>query len=159
MRVSVLIILVLAFSGCDGHSPAPQAGAVRHVDPGSEDLRLEAMADTWKGPTRTDRVEAIIRLAKTGDAVAQFTLGNLYREGKEGVPRDYAKALDFFLAAAAQGHAGAQFNLGAIYGNGVGVPRDDAKAMEWIRKAADGGHPMAKEMLDRSKPKESDRDE
>lgn len=158
MRETIFIILVLAFCSCGDHSEGPEAGAVRGADPGPEDLRLAAMADTWKGPTRTDRVEAIIHLAKAGDAAAQFTLGNLYREGKEGLSRDYAKALESFLAAAAQGHAGAQFNLGAIYGNGVGVPRDDAKAMEWIRKAADSGHPMAKEMLERSTPKGSDRD-
>lgn len=149
MKTSLFIVLLLALCGCGDDPDRPKTGSVERSEPGPEDLRLAAMAQTWKGLTVTDRVEAIIRLARSGDAAAQFALGNLYKDGKGGVPRDYAKAYDSFLAAAGQGHTGAQFNLGAMHGNGIGVPRDDAKAMEWIRKAADGGHPMAREWLAR----------
>ena len=39
-------------------------------------------------------------------------------------------------AAATNGHARAQFNLGRMFAAGKGVPRDDAEACAWIEKAA-----------------------
>ena len=152
MKAALVPVLIVVLCGCGDSSSFPRGGAARQGNPGPEDLRLEAMADSWKGLTRTERVEAIILLARSGDASARFALGNLYREGKGGVARDDKKAFELFHAAAEQGHAGAQFNLGAMYGNGVGVPRDDAEAMRWIREAAGNGHPMAKKMLERFPP-------
>ncbi len=52
---------------------------------------------------------------------------------------DYATALREFRVLAAQGHADAQFNLGVMYGKGVGVPQDYAEAVKWTRKAAEQG--------------------
>lgn len=56
---------------------------------------------------------------------------------------DYATALAEFKAAADQGDAVAQYNLGLMYYNGQGVPRDDQLAAAWFRKAADQGHAVA----------------
>ena len=53
------------------------------------------------------------RLAKQGDAVAQYNLGMLYDAG-QGVPQDYEQARDWFLKAAAQGDAVAQKQLGIL---------------------------------------------
>ena len=47
------------------------------------------------------------------------------------------------LAAAADGDAQAQFNLGAMHANGRGVPRNDKEAVGWYRKAAEQGHAQA----------------
>ncbi len=38
--------------------------------------------------------------------------------------RSYTEALQLWLPLAEQGHAAAQYNLGAMYENGQGVPRD-----------------------------------
>jgi len=38
--------------------------------------------------------------------------------------------------SAAQGNAGTQYNLGALYDTGQGVVRDYAEARKWYRKAA-----------------------
>lgn len=46
-------------------------------------------------------------------------------------------------AAAAQGHAAAQFNLVIMYYAGSGVPRDFDKALMWLEKAAKQGHSPA----------------
>ena len=43
------------------------------------------------------------------------------------------------MKAAARGHAGAQYNLGALYHNGEGVPQDFTMAREWYEKAASQG--------------------
>ncbi len=50
-------------------------------------------------------------LAEQGRAEAQFSLGQMYRNGR-GVTRAYAEALKWYGNAAAQGHAAARFNLG-----------------------------------------------
>ncbi len=44
---------------------------------------------------------------------------------------------------AVQGDAKAQFNLGILYGEGLGVRQDSAKAAEWYKKSADQGIPEA----------------
>jgi len=52
---------------------------------------------------------------------------------------DYATALRELRVLAEQGHAGAQFNLGVMYGNGQGVTQDYVQAVKWYRKAAEQG--------------------
>jgi TPR repeat protein len=46
-------------------------------------------------------------LVATGDACAQYQLGEMYMQGK-GVPEDKAKALELFKKSAAQGNAKAK---------------------------------------------------
>jgi TPR repeat protein len=53
-----------------------------------------------------------------------------------------------YRKAAEQGHAEAQFKLGAMYFSGDGVPRDDAGAVKWYRMAAEQGHAEAQADLD-----------
>jgi len=50
-----------------------------------------------------------------------------------------APDFDETMAAAKQGEAHAQYNLGVMYDNGNGVPENDAEAVKWYRKAADQG--------------------
>ena len=50
-----------------------------------------------------------------------------------------APDFDETMAAAKQGNAVAQYNLGVMYDNGMGVPENDAEAVKWYRKAADQG--------------------
>src|ERR1700693_2111591 len=40
---------------------------------------------------------------------------------------------------AEQGNAKAQYNLGAMYANGLGVPQDYATTVSWYRRAAEQG--------------------
>ncbi len=54
----------------------------------------------------------------------------------QGVPQDFAKALQWYRKAAEQGHAKAQGNLGFMYGRGQGVPQDYAQAHMWFNLAA-----------------------
>ena len=50
--------------------------------------------------------------------------------------KDEKKAVEWYEKAAAQGNAGAQYNLGVSYYNGQGVGKDEKKAVEWYEKAA-----------------------
>ena len=45
--------------------------------------------------------------------MAQCNLGIMYDQGR-GVKQDYVQAFKWFSKAAQQGHANAQYNLGAI---------------------------------------------
>ena len=79
-----------------------------------------------------------------GNREAEFALGMLNLLGK-GVPKDRAAARTLLEAAAAQGHAGALYNLGvmAIEGDGDANPPDFAAAAERFQKAVDLGEPDA----------------
>ena len=75
-------------------------------------------------------------LAEQGDAVAQYNLGVLYRDG-QGVPQDYKTAVKWTRLAAEQGDADAQHNLGSMYRKGQGVLQDYKTARKWYRLSAE----------------------
>jgi TPR repeat protein len=87
-------------------------------------------------------------LAAGSDAAVDFALAVRY-EHAEGVPRNYARALELYCAAAGQGRADAAFNIAWIYLNGRGVARDDGVGAAWLRLAAERGHPLAGSLLKR----------
>jgi TPR repeat protein len=95
--------------------------------------------------------------AKRGDAVAQFELGQLFRDGKTDPPIDeprMAEALRlrgdhraaiWFRASAEQGYAPAQNELGLMYREGlIPSPEPLTQALSWFRQAADQGYAPAK---------------
>jgi TPR repeat protein len=76
--------------------------------------------------------------ADAGDPDAMYMLGNCYAYGNH-VPINIRKALDLWMAAALQGHAGAVFRIGMCYALGTCVPHDTETAVQmWRRAAADG---------------------
>ncbi len=86
--------------------------------------------------------------ARAQSAAEQFNLGACYFAG-EGVARDYAAAVAWWMKAAAQGHAEAMYRLGNCYLDGKGVSRDAAQAMTWFRKAAARNYAFAQYSLGR----------
>jgi hypothetical protein len=88
--------------------------------------------------------------AAAGSCFGQYDVGWCYHFG-EGVAYDCAdrpsEAVRLYHLAAAQGHATAQNNLGAMFGNGHGVVQDRAEAIRWYRLAAAQGHAQAKANL------------
>jgi len=61
----------------------------------------------------------------------------------QGVPQDYAEAVKWYLKAAEQGIASAQFKLGVMYDKRQGVPQNFVEAVKWYRKAAEQGNAEA----------------
>lgn len=61
------------------------------------------------------------------------------------VPVNYAEAANWYRAAAEQGQADAQRNLGVMYGKGDGVPQDYVEAYKWFNLAAAQGDADAAE--------------
>ena len=72
----------------------------------------------------------------------------LYLDG-EGVQTDPTIACAWFEKAARQGHAAAQYSLGACYLRGRGVRRNYVLACAWLSLAADTGDSKINEVLER----------
>ena len=70
-------------------------------------------------------------------------MGNMCFSG-EHVQQSSAKAAELYERAARQGHADAQFHLGAMYAHGHGVKKSHEKAVEWYERAAAQGTALAK---------------
>ncbi len=75
-------------------------------------------------------------------AAEAYTLGLAYEYGN-GVPRDLARAADWYRQGADLGHPTALNNLGCLYDRGSGVARDRATALELWRTAAERGNERA----------------
>jgi hypothetical protein len=77
--------------------------------------------------------------AAAGSCFGQFVVGKCYDFGWGGVAQDDAEAVRLYSLAAAQGHAGAQTNLGYMFDLGRGVAQDYAEAMRLYSLAAAQG--------------------
>ena len=65
----------------------------------------------------------------------------MYEDGRGGLPKDEAQAVNWYRKAADNGNATAMNNLAQSYKNGgCGLPKDEAQAVNWYRKAADAGN-------------------
>jgi hypothetical protein len=73
--------------------------------------------------------------ARTGDAAAQYYVGQIYEKGLGAEP-DYAAAAEWYRKAADQNHSAAQVSLGHLYETGLGVAKDPAAALHWYRAAS-----------------------
>jgi TPR repeat protein len=69
----------------------------------------------------------------------------------DGVAQDIEEAVRFYYLAAAQGHATAQFRLGAMFSEGLFVAQDKAEAERFYRLAAAQGHATAQLYLNARK--------
>jgi TPR repeat protein len=105
-----------------------------------------AMADTATGVAYMKQgmyIRALIEFedpAKAGDAVAEANLGAIYYYGL-GVSANFAKAAQYYHAAALQGNLDAQLGLGVIYTTGQGVPPSFPLARMWLSIAAEAMAP------------------
>ena len=84
--------------------------------------------------------------ASAGFAPAQFALGKLLDTGAM-LPADSLAARQWFLRAAAQGHAAAASVLASCYYYGRGGAQDFAGAARWYEVAAMAGDPAAQSAL------------
>lgn len=83
-----------------------------------------------------------------GKAEDQFKLGNHYFTGANDFQQDYTKAIEWYLRAANQGHAKAQFTLSYCYEFGDGVEQNQAEALYWYYAAFNNGDQEAKARIE-----------
>ncbi len=103
---------------------------------------VKAGVDAWSRGDYTSAISQWRPLAISGDADAQFNLGQAYKLGR-GVPVDLKLAEDWYRKAALQGHLQAEDNYGLIlFQNG-----DRPKALPYIEKSSARGEPRAQYVL------------
>ncbi len=93
-----------------------------------------------------NKMQEAVRLFKVsanqGNAIAQFTLGNMYINGTV-VEKSDSEAFKFFKLSADQGNKIGINNLGVMYEKGYSVPKDLNEAIKLYRLAADKGYAQA----------------
>ncbi|MDX2109725.1 MAG: hypothetical protein SFY80_05730 [Verrucomicrobiota bacterium] len=75
------------------------------------------------------------RADKQGYQDAPMTLCYLYLDGHEGIPKNYALALEYAHSAYDRGDCAATCMISEFHNKGWGVPVDMASAHRWIRMA------------------------
>lgn len=89
------------------------------------------------------------RAEATDDVGAQNNLALMYAGGL-GVEKNYVMAKKWYLKAAQNGHAIAQYNVGVNYAKGEnGFDKDINEARKWLKKSSENGDNDAKEFLDK----------
>ena len=98
-------------------------------------------------PIEEEGMKQIQKRVETDDAEAMNGLGYLYWRGSNGLPQDFAKALELWHRAAELGHAGAYNNIGNCYWYGRGVGMDKKKGKHYCELGAIGGFVGARYLL------------
>lgn len=83
-------------------------------------------------------IQSLSQAAKAGQAGAQFYLGTKYEYGKD-VKQDIKQAFVWYKAAADQGLASAQLNVGRMLIDGKGTSKNEALGRQYLEKAASRG--------------------
>lgn len=84
--------------------------------------------------------------AMMGDPVAQTKLATAYHEGL-GVKQNPQRAFNFWMAAASQGHGGAQSMIAAAYDVGKVVAQNKVEAAYWATLSTRNGNVLGEALL------------
>lgn len=103
---------------------------------------VRAGVTAWEAGDYARAINEWRPLAISGDADAQFNLGQAYKLGR-GVQQDLPQASEWFRRAAAQGHLQAEDNLGLV----LYELNRKADAMQWLQRSAERGEPRAQYVL------------
>ena len=86
-----------------------------------------------------EAIERVMKRVELNDPIAIYDNGCDYRDGTNGLPQDYTKALELFHRAAELGYADAYLGIGNAYDHGEGVEVDEKKAVHYTELAAMAG--------------------
>ncbi len=92
-----------------------------------------------------DALQNDIRMAESGDPMAQVRLGIRYEQGKD-LSANCFEALSLYRKAANQGNLQAQFHVGRMYYDGKCSGKNLSEAAKWLRSAAERGYSDAQRM-------------
>jgi len=89
----------------------------------------------------------LMEAAKRGSVAAQRHLGACLATGDWIGEKDEAKAIEWYTAAAEQGHPESQYDLGFMLLLGEGTDKNTLKGMKWLTMAAEQGNDSACALL------------
>ena len=81
----------------------------------------------------------LVEAAERGDGGAACRLGDMYREGLDGLRYSPKQTYYWYAKSALAGDANGQNNLGACYEHGLGCAQSYPKAAKWYRLSAAQG--------------------
>lgn len=144
--LAVLLFLAILGAGCSRDQKTPTGDADKKDASGT--TKGTTGGTDKKAMTPDEQYAALKRLAESGNAEAQYEMGNWHSKGSPKPDHiDLPRAVEWWKKAAAQNHAKAQFMLGHAYDKGEGVPQNANEAKAWYEKAAQQGEPMAQHSL------------
>lgn len=108
-------------------------------------FRFEISGDVWY-PELHSFAEKTLKSANEGDPDAQFLYG-IMLAGLPQMNKSYKDALPWFLKAAQNGQAAAQYQVGSSLLFGIGCQCEVNKGEVWLRRAAEAGQPDAQVTL------------
>jgi len=133
LKARYLTLCIAALAATAASQPAAAALLAQPAPEG-----VQAGIAAWQAGDYASAVATWRPLAESGNADAQFNLGQAHRLGR-GVPQDLRQAEQWFERAARQRHEQAGTNLGLLlFQNGRA-----REAMPWIQAAALRGDPRA----------------
>ena len=91
-----------------------------------------AFCRTVAPKSNDEAVKRLNKFVEAGDPIAIYTVGCCYRDGTNGFPQDYTKALELYHRAGKLGSAESNNNIGVAYDNGRGVEVDKKKAVHYF---------------------------
>ena len=98
-------------------------------------------------PTKGENTKRLNKRVESNDGHAMYNIGCDYRDGADGYPQDYSKALEVWHKAGELGDFESFLNIGYAYNNGEGVEVDMKKANHYYELAAMGGSAIARRNL------------
>ncbi|MEL7048553.1 MAG: tetratricopeptide repeat protein [Pseudomonadota bacterium] len=144
MRNTTLVLALTSVLLMSAAADAPtRADAAREQDRIRTEMvdNLKAYA-VYKMGMYEEAFERWEALAKKGNAQGILNLANMYQAGK-GVPKDLAKALEWYKKGGDQGDPQCLFNVAEAYEQGLGTEPDQAKAGEFLQRAAEADSSQA----------------
>lgn len=149
MRIKIIAVtatVLLATSGC---SSVPGDAAIRsgHPEQAADLFRLgaeqgDASAALNLGLLLDKGQVSVSKYGTAGDwfkkscaldnLTACHNVGVAYEYGKNGLPKDYVQARNFYFKAADQGYMQSQYNLASLYSNNYVTPPDDVEGLKWM---------------------------
>lgn len=116
------------------------AASQREVTSNLVQIAVDRGSDAWRRGDFKEAMKLLRPLAEGGQPIAAHRLGVMYVLG-QGVPKDSAKAIEFFSKAAEQGQGESQHSLGLRYLWGDGTDKNPETAAAWFTAAANQGIP------------------
>jgi TPR repeat protein/S1-C subfamily serine protease len=130
LNIKMVIIFLLVLVGCD------------EINHPNKDKKVASKVTPTKDLSPEEKFTKLQKEAEEGDPIAQFNLAMKYESG-DGVPKDIAKAIEWYKKSSNQGNAAAQSNLGYIYYIGTDVSKNFPVAFDLIQKASAQNEPSA----------------
>ncbi|MEL6946873.1 MAG: tetratricopeptide repeat protein [Pseudomonadota bacterium] len=117
------------------------------VSPAAANSSLEKARDLMEASKFVEARQALMPLARSGNADAEELIGVMYALGL-GVEKDDRRAFEWYLRSSLKGHPGAQSGIGWYYEVGRGLPAPDkVRAYLWYALSAIGGDVDAPDSL------------